>query len=53
MLYANLAPEPGDILWENLDVTFTKRMKNVLLTWLVTLIALGISFGMVYGCSLW
>ena len=50
---ASIAPEPSDIFWENLGYPFKKRIKYVLNTYLMSFLALGASFGMVFGCSQW
>jgi hypothetical protein len=50
-IYAQLAPEPSDIIWENLSASYGQRLKRRWITYAISLIALGISFVVVYGCS--
>ena len=46
---AQIANEPSDIFWENLEVSRRNRIANSIKTWLFTLLAVSVSFGMVYG----
>ena len=46
---AQIAPEPTDIYWENLGVRAKKRAKYISTTYCITLVALGVSFGIIYG----
>ena len=46
---ANIAYEPNDIFWENLEVSFHDRIISTFKTSLFTLFAVSITFGMVYG----
>ena len=50
-LTVEMAPEPNDIFFENLGLSYSKRIKRRIITWLVVLLALGISFGLIYGTS--
>lgn len=50
-IYAQLAPEPSDIIWENLSASYGQRLKRRLITYAISLFALGVSFVVVYGCS--
>lgn len=45
------APEPDDVLWENLQITNKNRRYRRLLIALLTLIILGLSFVALYGIS--
>ena len=38
------APEPEDIIWENLGISTFEKVKRKLLTYFVTFLLLGISF---------
>lgn len=49
--YIQQAPEPEDIRWTNLGQPSWELAKRKLLTFLVTIIVLGISFGAVFGLS--
>lgn len=51
-IYARIANEPSDVFWENLEVSFQNRIKNGVKTWLATLFAVSVSFGMVYGMKI-
>ena len=51
-IFLNRAPEPEDIIWENLTYGFTDKAKRVLGTWIITLIILGICFGINTAISL-
>lgn len=51
-IYARMANEPSDVFWENLEVSFRDRIKNSIKTWLATLLAVSVSFGMVYGMKI-
>ena len=44
-IVAERAPLPGDIYWENLSVNSKSRAKKTLITYAVTLVCLGIAFG--------
>lgn len=46
------APEPEDIIWENIGMEFNSIVKRKFLTFFVTLLLLGVSFGSVYGLTL-
>jgi hypothetical protein len=50
-IYVSIAPEPNDIFWENLGLKLHKRLKRRLITWFYTLVALGISFALIFGTS--
>ena len=45
------APEPEDIIWTNLGHSKGERTKRRIITYVVTLVLLAISFGVVYGLS--
>lgn len=51
LITATMAPEPTDILWENLGVSRWENFKKQSVTYLVSFLALCASFGIVYGCS--
>lgn len=42
------APEPEDIIWENIGVSFQSIILRKLLTYFILLLLLGGSFGIVY-----
>lgn len=42
-------PEPGDILWENLGTPFSILLKTRLVTFLLVVMLLGLSFGAILG----
>ena len=44
----SLAPEPEDIIWENMEFTFISKIKRSLIIWSISLLLMGISFGIVY-----
>ena len=46
------APEPTDVFWENLQIPLFKRVKNILITYLVTLGIIGCCFGLIFGIKL-
>ncbi len=46
------APEPEDIIWENIGIPENEIVKRKLLTYFVTLMLLCLSFGIVYGLTL-
>lgn len=50
-LHAEIAPEPSDILWENLEVSFKGRLIKSLKTYMVSLLALSVSIATVYMFS--
>ncbi|CAG9310778.1 unnamed protein product [Blepharisma stoltei] len=50
---AEMAPEPSDIIWQNMSFSFKNRLKNILATYFITLLALCASFGMIYGCTIY
>lgn len=45
------APEPSDVFWENLNVTFVQRFKVVSLTYFLTAVIIGICFLVTWGLS--
>lgn len=45
------APEPEDVVWTNLGMSDGEIIKRKLITYLVTIVLLGASFGAVYGLS--
>ena len=46
------APEPEDIIWQNIGIPDSEVRKRKLLTYFVTLLLLGISFGVAYGFTI-
>jgi hypothetical protein len=46
------APEPEDIIWENIGIPDCSIIQRKLLTYFVTLVLLGASFGIVYGLTI-
>lgn len=49
--FVRQAPEPEDVLWHNLGRSHCRLFKKKLLTFLITIFVLGISFGVVYGLA--
>ena len=43
-----MAHEPSDIFWENLEISFKRRIRSSVKTYFFTLLAVGISFVAVY-----
>jgi hypothetical protein len=43
-----LAPDPEDIIWENMEFTLISKIKRSLIIWSISLLLMGISFGIVY-----
>jgi hypothetical protein len=50
-IVAEIAPEPSDIFWENLGVKFSVRLKKLAMTWLITILALAVSFAISFGIN--
>lgn len=46
------APEPTDVYWENLGVTFAKKFKNVLINYVITFLIIGFCFGVIYWINI-
>lgn len=49
LLKVRWAPEAEEVIWENLNYSFRQRMKKRAITILVTLLVLGVSFGIIFG----
>ena len=47
------APEPSDIIWENLGAGFLKKWLLRCMTTFVTILILCICFAMIYGCTIY
>lgn len=45
------APEPTDVFWDNLGVGKWRRLKNIILTYLATILLIGACFGIIYGLN--
>lgn len=45
------APEPTDVFWENLGVSSFDRIKKVCMTYIATLLVIGICFGVIWGIN--
>ena len=45
-------PEPDDIYWENFSYTFVQRMQRTIITYIICIFIIIISFGLVFGLSL-
>jgi hypothetical protein len=52
-LGVHTAPEPSDILWENLEVSFSERIVRTFLCYLITILILMGSFGIVLGLNIY
>lgn len=50
-IFISRAPEPTDVYWENLAVTPCRRCGYMTLTYLATLLCLGIVFGVSFGLN--
>jgi hypothetical protein len=46
------APEPTDICWENINVSFTQRIWKVCMTYLATLVLIAICFIFIFLLNL-
>jgi hypothetical protein len=46
------APEPTDLYWENMSVSSGQRFFRVILTYLSTLVLVGVCFGIIYGLNI-
>jgi Fe-S oxidoreductase len=46
------APEPSDILWENLAVSKASRLCRVIMTYIATFILVGACFGILYAINI-
>jgi hypothetical protein len=46
------APEPSDVNWENLHVGLTNRTLREILTFLVSIVFLGICFGLIIAIKI-
>ena len=44
LIHAKLAHDPSDIYWENLDISYKKRVKSQIKTFLITIFLIAISF---------
>ena len=44
-------PEPEDVLWENLDISFLFRVKKMIIFYSISLLIIGISFGIVLSLT--
>ena len=47
----SIAPEPQDIIWENLEAHFTARFSRSFVGYIVSLLCIGASFGIVLGLN--
>lgn len=45
------APEPTDVYWEHLGVTDFQKLRNTFITYLASLVLVGICFGIIYGLT--
>lgn len=43
------APEPDDIFWENCGIENFIKIKRKFISWIVTVLLLGVSFGTLFG----
>ena len=46
-----LAPDPEDIIWENMEFTLISKIKRSLIIYSISLLLMGISFGVVFGLN--
>jgi hypothetical protein len=47
------AQEPSDINWHNLSISMAKKMKSRAMTYLTSLLLIGVGFGIVLGLKVW
>lgn len=52
LISAVKAPEPGDILWENLGITYQELTRNRIITTFASAFVLAMCFGFILGISL-
>jgi hypothetical protein len=52
LIEATRAPEPEDIIWENIGIPDREIRKRKMFTYFITLLLLGVSFGIVYGLTI-
>jgi len=45
------APEPSDVYWDNLSVSFFRRVRYIFLTYIATIFLIGACFGIIYGIN--
>ena len=45
-------PEPEDIYWENFSYSFIQRLQRTIITYILCILIILISFGMIFGLSL-
>ncbi|CDW71822.1 phage head-tail family partial [Stylonychia lemnae] len=45
------APEPTDVYWDNLSVSFFRRVRYIFLTYIATILLIGACFGIIYGIN--
>lgn len=45
------APEPTDVYWENLNVSYWNRVGRVIMTYIATVLLIGICFAIIYGIN--
>jgi len=50
-LQVEFAPEPNDVIWENLEYTATQRLIRLLWVYLSSIVLIGISFGIIIGLN--
>lgn len=50
-IYTKRAPEPSDVTWENAGVSRATVVRNQVMSYVVSLLFLGASFGIIYGLS--
>jgi len=46
------APEPTDVYWDNLSVSYLGRFCRVLMTYFFTILLIGVCFGCIYGITI-
>jgi hypothetical protein len=52
LVEATRAPEPEDIIWENIGIPDREIRKRKMFTYFITLLLLATSFGIVYGLTI-
>lgn len=53
IISANMAPQPADIFWENLDVSKGRHLKLKAQTAFLAIVVLALAFGALLGMSYW
>lgn len=52
-IFAQRAPEPTDVYWENMNTPLVTTMKRTICTYLITMLLLGVTFGANLGLNIY